>query len=368
MPSRISVIHWLFTKSKQIGKIREQVEKDSTLSEEQKKPILALYDEASDWVNRARTSAEQTKLLIRQRTEAPRTTASIRKALAKGLKEKPLDMARLKKKPLPELVQLVATEKANLDSREARVSELEQKLASDSQRPDAARKRLAEAKQELEALQKKLESQPKEADPLQRARHWRDKAHALALQNEIRMLEQELLTLPAQRALDEAMYEEAKTRSKLAEARVEKLEELLNERRRKEVEKLSRAEEAAQQAVAGKSPLLEQVAAENTALSDQLAAALQELEEASSRDNKLKERAKWIQEMYQTTREKVKVAGMSGALGLVLLEQRNQLPDLRRLKRDMADIHKRITDTTLRQIRHREALRDLSDASESSIS
>ena len=346
---------------KQIGKIREQVEKDSTLSEEQKKPILALYDEASDWVNRARTSAEQTKLLIRQRTEAPRTTASIRKALAKGLKEKPLDMARLKKKPLPELVQLVATEKANLDSREARVSELEQKLASDSQRPDAARKRLAEAKQELEALQKKLESQPKEADPLQRERHWRDKAHALALQNEIRMLEQELLTLPAQRALDEAMYEEAKARSKLAEARVEKLEELLNERRRKEVEKLSRAEEAAQQAVAGKSPLLEQVAAENTALSDQLAAALQELEEASSRDNKLKERAKWIQEMYQTTREKVKVAGMSGALGLVLLEQRNQLPDLRRLKRDMADIHKRITDTTLRQIRHREALRDLSD-------
>jgi len=71
---------------KQIGKIREQVEKDSTLSEEQKKPILALYDEASDWVNRARTSAEQTKLLIRQRTEAPRTTASIRKALAKGLR------------------------------------------------------------------------------------------------------------------------------------------------------------------------------------------------------------------------------------------------------------------------------------------
>jgi len=339
----------------------DEAKKDPELSDADRKSLLELYEETKTWLNRAQRFRQQGDAFVRARTEAPRETAAIRKELAREPPPVVLDRKRLMRKSIDELTQLVETEKAELLAREALIGELEQEPSLQKGRPEAARARLAQARQELDALQQKVQAAAAAQAPLDRARQWRDRAHLEALRQEVRMLEQELLSLPARQALRDARLQQARLRLKAAEARMEQLEKLLNERRKAEVERLSRTEEKTQRALAEENPLLRELAAGNAALGERLAKLTDRLEQLTTLDNRLREQAKEIRDTYRATREKVEVAGLKGALGQVLLEQRQQLPGLRQLNRRMAEVRQRITEASLEQIRQKEALQQLQE-------
>ncbi len=350
-----------FAEFEKLDQARKRLEQASGLTEQERKKGLADYDQAATWLQQARDFARRTKSFIALRADAPAQAARIRKRLAAKPPRAAIDRRKLARKSPDELAQLVEAAKADLASGEARLAELQNALTQDEERNDQARKRLAQAKQALEALRQTLEAAPPPDDPLAQAARWKDRAHILALQEEIRMLEQELIALPARKALDQALYEEAQARQAAREKKLEALQQLLNEKRRQEVEKLSRTEAATEQAVAGKNPVLERLAAENSALGEALAATTAALEKTGDEIKRLRERDKNIQALYRATREKVEVAGIRGALGQVLVEQRHRLPDLRSLKRRMAEVRARLTEVSLEQIRHRERLRRLEE-------
>ncbi len=353
-----------FAEFEKLDQARKRLEKASGLTEQERKKGLADYDQAATWLQQARDFARRTKAYIALRADAPAQAARIRKRLAAKPPRAAIDRRKLARKSPDELAQLVEAAKADLASGEARLAELQNALTQDEERNDQARKRLAQAKQDLEALRQTLEATPPPDDPLAQAARWKDRARALALQEEIRMLEQELISLPARKTLDQALYDEAQAHQAAREKKLEALQQLLNEKRRQEVEKLSRTEAATEQAVAGKNPVLERLAAENTALGEALAATTTALEKAADEIKQLRRRDKNLGELYRATREKVEVAGIRGALGQVLVEQRHQLPDQRRLKRRMDQIRSELTKASLAQIRHREALRRLDEGTD----
>ncbi|WP_456407308.1 mechanosensitive ion channel domain-containing protein [Thiolapillus sp.] len=337
----------------------ENSESREDLSTEQRKSIASVYAEALDWLARADQYKTSSRQFLSSRSSAPQKVKAVRAATSK-ISEKQLPAeSDFRNKSLEELEQLLETEKANQAAREARVAELAHLVSLEANRPDGARKQLVESNQELDELQKNLEVQEAPVDPVALSQYRRDQARMLALKNQIAMLEQEMLSHPARLALSKAQLEQAEAESAFATRKVIWLEDLVNQRRKAEVEQVSRVEEKKEQDITEKYPALKDIAAENAMLGVALKEAAQALERASKRDNELRELARRMEMEYRNTQRKVEIAGLKEALGQVLLERRKNLPDPRKFKKQQARVRKKVTETGLRQIRYQEMRRQL---------
>jgi potassium efflux system protein len=124
---------------------------------------------------------------------------------------------------------------------------------------------------------------------------------------------------------------------------------------------MEQADEAMRQ-VADRSPVLKQAAAENAALSDELQSSTASLERISVEKDNLGKELKRMEGRLGSVRQKVELAGLSQALGLVLLDVQRNLPDVRLLRKKAAVNGQVIAETGLRQIQHEEERKGLADA------
>lgn len=337
----------------------DTIQSREDLPQERQKAIAATYEEALDWLAQADQYQQSTKHFLAARTSAPVRTKVLRESLS-GITEKPLPKeSHYKQKTLEELELILETEKANQAAKDARVAELAHLVSLEANRPDAARTQLAESNRQLEAIQKTLSEQKLPVAPQALAQYRRNQAKRLALKNQVAMLKQEILTLPARQALSKAQLEQAEAEAAHASKRVAFFEDLVNQRRKIEVEQVSAVEEKKEQDIMEKYPALKDVAAENARLGNELKETTQALEMASKRDNELRDRAQRIEVDYRSTQRKVQIAGLKEALGQVLLEHRKNLPNPRKYKKQEARLRKHVTETGLRQIRYKELRRQL---------
>ena len=344
--------------AEQLEKAVADAESREDLSEEERKQVLAAYKDAQDWLARFSEYARQGREYLVSRTEAPRQAEALSRKLGKG-KDKPVDVAGFRNKSLEELEQYLETEKAAFTAKEARVEKLTRLLADESSRPDAARAELADSTRELDELRRTLSSPGEKPRPLDEAKWWLDKARMQALKARVDMLEQEILSQPARVKLLRARLEEARAETSRLAREIDALEDLINERRKQEAEQVSRSEDAAELQVARRYPALKSLARDNARLGEELKEMTRVLEDASKKDNGLRKKIKQMEEEYQSTQRKVEIAGLREALGQVLLERRKNLPDPRSYRKKEARVRKQITETGLRLIRHKEALRKL---------
>ena len=327
------------------------------VSAEQLKAISSIYDEAKDWLSQADRYKSSTRQFIASRTSAPLKAKDIRESLRRISDKKLPRASQYKNKSLEELEQLLETEKAAQAAKEARVAELAHLVSLEANRPDAARKQLEASNKQLDELRDSLSTQALPVDSLALAQYRRDQARMLALKNQVAMLEQEMLSHPARLTLSKAQLEQAEAEAALAGRHVSVLEDLVNQRRKKEVEQVSKVEAEKEQDITEKYPALKGIAAENARLGKELKETTQALEKASKRDNDLRNQAQRMEAEYRSTQRKVEIAGLREALGQVLLEHRKNLPDPRKYKKQEARLRKHVTETGLRQIRYRELLR-----------
>ncbi|WP_456379844.1 mechanosensitive ion channel domain-containing protein [Thiolapillus sp.] len=336
----------------------ESIQSRKDLLPERQKAIASIYAEALDWLAQADQYKSATKQFLAARTSAPLQAKAIREELGKKSEKLPAE-GQFKHKSLEELEQLLETEKTNQVTREARVAEIAQEVALEANRPDVARKQLAESSQQLDELQKILSVQKRPDEAMALAQYRLNQARWLALNKQIAMLEQELLSHPARLALSKAQLEQAEYEAAVADMRVELLEDLANKRRKMEVEQVSKGEEKKEQDIAEKYPALKEIAMENALLGKELKDITRALELASKRDNELREQAQRMEMEYRNTQRKVEIAGLREALGQILLEHHKSLPDPRKYKKQEQHLRKNVTETGLRQIRYRELRRQL---------
>ncbi|HDK37970.1 MAG TPA: mechanosensitive ion channel, partial [Thiolapillus brandeum] len=139
------------------------------------------------------------------------------------------------------------------------------------------------------------------------------------------------------------------------------LEDLVNQRRKMEVEQVSKVEKKKEQDITEKYPALKEIAAKNAALGNELKALTDLLEQTSKRDNELRKQASDLEMEYRSTQRKVEIAGLKEALGQVLLEHYKRLPDPLKFEKQARHLRKQVTETGLRQIRYKELRRQLND-------
>ncbi|HFD80740.1 MAG TPA: mechanosensitive ion channel [Gammaproteobacteria bacterium] len=337
----------------------KEVEASTSLDDKSKGTLVELYRKALSNLEAASANEEAAQAFIHARKTAPDAARAIREKLEKSKKAQPSVSLNIPPNtPIAEIEQKLLAEKANQAAVEAKLAELEEQLADQTDRPKAVRDRLSEARQLQEEIARKLK-QPApagESPALAEARRWNLQTHWQALNSEIRMLDQELLSQPMRIELLKARIDEATRSSNRIRERVRLLKELVNERRREEAQQAKVEAEAAVSKVEMEQlhPLVQQLAKQNAELSEQLSKISAALDRVASGDETANAQAKQIEDEFRATRQKLEVAGLSQALGQVLLEQRRSLPDLRSFRKKARKRESLIAEATLRQIQYGE--------------
>jgi len=346
------------------AKIKE-VEATADLDEAMKKKLTELYRKTISHLEAERSNSGAAEAFSRARETAPEQAKEIRAELDEAEKAPPtVTESVTEETPLSEVEQQLLTEKANLAAVEAKLADLNEQLTVQADRPTAARQRLNEANQRKEELAQELKQQASEGElpALTEALRWRLETEGLALRAEIKMLDQELLSQPMRIELLKAQRDRTARSVRNVGEQVRLLEEMLNQRRRVEAEKAQEEAEQAQREAADKHPVIQQLAEENAVLSEKIKNLTEELERVTREKDSAIKTTKRIDEDFQNVRSKLEIAGLSQALGKVLMDQRRDLPESRVFRRNARKLQRLISDSGLRQIdlnNEREQMRDI---------
>jgi potassium efflux system protein len=264
---------------------------------------------------------------------------------------------------IAELEQQLAKAQADAAAVAAKLKEIEKELETVPQQPAAARKRIAEARAELEKLEADLALPPVEGEPplLTDARRDAIEARREALRAELPMLDQQLLSHTARLDLLRAREEKASIDLRQLTAAARQLEDALNQRRQKQAERARAEAEEAERRARDKHPLVQHLAQRNAALSAELTQLTEELNRMAGQQDQIEAQTRTILEDFRTARQRVELAGLSKALGQVLIDQRQKLPSLRPFREEAEARERAIVEASLRQIRLAEERRELRD-------
>jgi potassium efflux system protein len=339
-----------------------EVKASSDYSEQTKTTLSDLYHKVLSNLEAAEANSATAKTFTQARESAPAEAKQVRAALEKAEAEnQPVTVEVSEKTPLADVEQLLLKEKADQAAVDAKLTNLEEQLDQENARPEQTRQRLSQARQQLDELNVMLKQAPAADEPavLSEARRWNQQAQIKALNAEVTMLDQELLSQPMRVDLLKARRDTTARNLKRIGERIKLLEDALNQKRRSQVEAARAEVESAQGETLGKPPVVQKFAAENAALSDQLTRLTSQLEQVSSGGQITTDRAKLIEDEFRGTQQKLAVAGLSQALGQILVEQRRLLPDVREIRKAARIRETQIAETALNQIQRNEQLRKL---------
>ena len=330
----------------------DQVSALTELDATTKGQLLEQYRKALGFLDAARASNEAREAFLRATTEAPIETKKIKDELARTKDLAPAAPKIPPDTPLPDLEQRLQKQKADLSAIEARLADIQKALADAESRPAAIRQRLTEARRQIDDLAQARKEAPAagELPVAAEARHWAAEAQSTALSAEIRMLEEELVSQPMRVELLKVQNDQAARQAEALRTALRALEAQVSERRRVEAETAKVEAEAAERAAAGQHPVVQTLAEQNADLSEELAKLTAELEQASAQQKAAEREAKQIEEDFRSAKKKLEVAGLSQALGRVLLEQKRSLPDARVFRRRAEALEGPIGEGGLRQI------------------
>jgi potassium efflux system protein len=340
-----------------------EVAADTALDEAGKAALTEQHRRTLANLEATRTFDTQARELAEALKTAPAETAAIQQRLAQrgpgadDVVEIPTDL------PTEEIAQRLSIVLADAAVEETRIGELDKAIERSTGRPAAIRVRLSEIKTALGELEADL-SQPKGEGAetvASEARRWALETRRASLRAEGRMLEQELLSLSAREALHRAQREEATLKWEGLRARQRQLEELQNQRRRDEAEAAQRESERARIEAADKHALVQQATRENAEITTSMGDLARDLEDLDLEIEDLEAERKRVEQDFKAAQQRIEAAGLSKALGQVLVERRDEIPDLRRLRTAIEDREDEIAEATLRQILYREEQRQLRD-------
>jgi potassium efflux system protein len=335
----------------------EEVQASAELDEKTKQAILDFYRKTISLKEQQLSYEAATEEFVKARESSPQRSAELRAQLqeleAEALQNLPDSLSR---KGLPLLEQQLLSEKSDLSSLSSTLAELEVLLEAQTQRAQQARERLNQAKQRQPEVAQALQSPaPEDRTPrLAEARRWSLEQESRTLGAEIEMLDQELLSQPMRIELLGVRRDKATLELNRQLNYVGLFEGLVAERRLSEAETVKEEAEETEREAFGKHALLQEIAQNNTKLSDELNRLVAELDNIAAEEKIAASRAKRIAENFRLARQKLEIAGLSKALGQVFLEQRRGLPDPGEFKLAEERRQRLLIESSLRQIRNQQ--------------
>ena len=259
-----------------------EIDASDSLDPDLKKKLVEIYRQALSSFETMRSNDAAAKGFEEAREKAPAQADELRRKLEKAA-EAPITVQSLgitEHTPLTDLEQQLVKEQADLAALDAKLTELEKQLQEETDRPNAARARLTEAKQLQEQIAEDLKAAPPEGEPGQvtDARRIALQLQRKALNSEVHMLDQELLSYAPRLRLLKAQRDWTDHTVSRVQERVNLLQDLVNQRRLSEAEEAKAQAAAVQLEVAGKDPVIRKLAKQNAELTQKLADLAADLE------------------------------------------------------------------------------------------
>ncbi len=346
--------------------IRE-IKASNDLNDSAREKLIVLYRSALAYLEQAGSYATATREFRESRESAPRKARKIRVELEKQQQSggNP-DVGVTDNSPLTEIEQALLKDKSDLDTADALLSDLQDRLLAQADRPNLARQRLEDVKQRMEQIADEIRqaAASNESPQLTEARQWSLQSEGMALSAEAKMLDQELLSAPMRLELLEAERDSAKNNLKRMRTRVRVLENLLSGRRLAEAHQARTATEKTKLESMGKHPLVRKMARMNAELSEDIGSLATSIEQANAEDDRATSQAEQLDDEFRSTRQKVELAGLSQALGRVLYEQQRELPNVQLFRKLAREYEKQITRAGLRLIQYDEERQNLGSISD----
>ena len=264
---------------------------------------------------------------------------------------------------IDEIEQRLLREQAEAASIEAQINEIAGTLNDSAEQPTAARKRLAEATQALSDLETELNRPQPETEPedARQARRWALETRRDALRAEVLMLEQRILSSDVRRELAEARRDRLNAELQRLRVRRAYLEDEADRLRHLQAEQVRQETESAERELGDANPLVLKIAQRNRELSKTITDATEALDRLDESQAELENQLIEIRTELKGVRERVSAAGLSQAVGQILVDERADLPDDSVLREQAATRAERIAQLTLSQLRLRDELRALDD-------
>jgi len=176
-----------------------EAEADPGLEGEEKTKLVALYREALSNLKEADANGARAAAFEEATGTALEQTQRIRARMgALGSVDPPDTLAIDPETPRGRIERRLEEEQAALAAADARRADFERQLAYQENRPATIRQRLAAAEEQQEAIDTSLQAELADNEDLSmvQARRWGLETRYVALSNEIKALDQELLSLP----------------------------------------------------------------------------------------------------------------------------------------------------------------------------
>ena len=331
------------------------IEGNAELDEKVRTEALENYRAARSSLEAAKKHEETIVAVQATVRLAPVTLAELQRLLTIPLSEAKEEALR----NIPEDVDLVELERMlaraqnDLAFADTQRKNSEQSLQALRVRPGEARERIVQLRERQNEISQELTlpASPEQPIMLQNAYTVRLQAQSRAVESEITMLEQELHTVDVRAQLLSAQVDVAAREVAILDARQQALEKLVNARRREQVEEARMEAEMKKLEALRKHPALRKLAEQNAELSEDLASVVSEAQRTQDELRKSTKSRENIDRDFEVAQQRLEIAGLSEVMGRILPQQRENLPDLRRYKRDVSAREDTLTEIGLSQIR-----------------
>jgi potassium efflux system protein len=345
------------------GRIQE-VDASSALDEVNKSALLDLYRKSLGLINQ-RSSYESRVLEFSEVRETAPKQASVLRGQLEQLEALPALVLQetQAKKSLPQLERQLLSEKAYLSGLRASLTEASALLEAQSLRAQLVRERLDQARQRQTEIteETKLPTTPGQSPRLAEAKLWALQLETRTLAAETEMLNQELLSQPMRIELYGVQRAKASLEWDRQQRYVELIGTLVGQRRLSDAETAQLEAEAIERETFGKHQLVQEIAQNNTRLTEDLNQLAAQVDEITTDEVIVTDQIKRFSASFRLARQKLEIAGLSQALGQVLLQQRNVLPRARDFRSAEKRRQQLVVESSLRQISHQQERASLAD-------
>ena len=347
-----------------VEKKLEALEAEDSTGDKSTEELSALYRKAIFNLQSAASYDQITADYILAHTDAPAQTEQlIKKAQEISATDAMGDKGEFENLSLQELEPILLKEKADHAAFEAKLTKNLETLKYHTKRPQIIRQRLIEANIEAEGIADELQQavNVNKTIAMQEAAYWVRESQAFVLSSEINALNEELLSHLPRIQLIKAKIEQAESNTSYVQGRLERLEQLINNKRSAKASRVQFETARSELNTEGQHHLLRQLAESNTELSQQISKYTLDLKQVEEEAELIDQQAKQIGQDFKKAQQKLDIAGMSKILGRVLQEQRRSLPDTRLSRKKVKRLEEKIADVSLQQLEYKDEYQKLRD-------
>ncbi len=333
-----------------------EIENDKTLTDDRRDRLVQTYELAIAQLEEAQKTAAASRAFQKSIETAPSQTESLRSSMetvSARIAERENTEQLAQTLSDKDLEQRLSSERAQLTVMKTQLDELLSQLAKQRARPAAARQEQVVATTKLQELEEALAAlAPLETEgELVVARRTVILARLEALSAFIRMIEQEIVSYAVRLKLLVARRDHTKQQLEVAEARILHLQQILGDRREADAAQVRKEMEQAEREAVDKHSVVQVVARENAALSQNLTELIADIETRYTQRERVGELLKNLEATYNSFKQQIE----TGAKGEILQEMarryRQILVDVTQVQRNSVKRRRQISEAQLELLR-----------------